>query len=131
MNPDVTTRRSSYVIAVTVLLLAAGLFAWGLQYKLSLYDLPGSQTVSIPHAKLLSEKERPVALNANTFGTPSTPELALALFSAFLLSGFWPGAALVQTAWIWLRRKAEARPKAHLRSSYFSFRPPPALALSR
>jgi hypothetical protein len=40
------------------LCLALFVFAWGLQYKLSLYDPPHSESHSIPAAKLLSKNER-------------------------------------------------------------------------
>jgi hypothetical protein len=40
------------------LCLALFVFAWGLQYKLSLYDAPQSESRSIPAAKLLSKNER-------------------------------------------------------------------------
>jgi len=42
---------------VPVLLLAFAVFAWGLQYKLSLYHSETRQT-GVPEAKLLSPKER-------------------------------------------------------------------------
>jgi hypothetical protein len=38
--------------------LAVCVFAWGLQYKLSLYDPPQAASHRIPQAKLLSRNER-------------------------------------------------------------------------
>ena len=41
--------------------LAISVFAWGLQYKLSLYDPPHSTSHEIPEAKLLSRNEQATA----------------------------------------------------------------------
>src|SRR5215471_12241846 len=38
--------------------LALAVFAWGLQYKLSLYDPPQAVSHQIPEAKLLSKEEQ-------------------------------------------------------------------------
>ena len=38
--------------------LAISVFAWGLQYKLSLYDPPHCSSHEIPEAKLLSRNEQ-------------------------------------------------------------------------
>ena len=45
--------------------LALGVFTWGLQYKLSLYDPPQAISHRMPEAKLLSPEERtPVVDNS-------------------------------------------------------------------
>jgi hypothetical protein len=53
--------------------LAFCVFAWGLQYKLSLYDPPQTSSHQIPKAKLLSRDEQsstaesPLIIRAKTF----------------------------------------------------------------
>ena len=56
---DQTTRRRMPAWSVIVT-LALAVSSWGLQYKLSLYHAAGVRH-SMPAAKLLSQKERPVA----------------------------------------------------------------------
>ena len=48
---------------VTVVLVVFAVFSWGVQYKLSLYDWPAKTVAATPHAKLLSQKERPIAVH--------------------------------------------------------------------
>jgi len=48
---------------MTVLLVVFAVFSWGVQYKLSLYDRPAKSIAAVPQAKLLSQKERPVAVH--------------------------------------------------------------------
>ena len=47
------------VLGCALVLLGFCVFAWGLRYKLSLYDSPHSVTHRMPEAKLLTGKERP------------------------------------------------------------------------
>jgi hypothetical protein len=65
------------VLPFGLLMLAMAVFAWGLQYKLSLYK---SNTIAhtAPEAKLLSEKERPLAAQALDTQAPQLPALPLA-----------------------------------------------------
>jgi hypothetical protein len=51
-------RRFNRIGALAFLGLAVCVFAWGLQYKLSLYGQPQSSGNQIPHAKLLSKNEQ-------------------------------------------------------------------------
>jgi len=53
-------RRTSWNLA-PVLVLALAVFAWGLQYKLSLYHSEARRT-GVPEAKLLSPRERPASI---------------------------------------------------------------------
>ena len=67
--------------AMGVLSLAFAVFGWGIQYKLSLYNLPGSAPTSMPVAKLLSQKERPVySTNVQVVRPPSPQPLTTTLF---------------------------------------------------
>ena len=56
---DSTTRRRLPAY-LAVLLLAFAVSSWGLHYKLSLYHT-GAARPAVPAAKLLSQKERPLA----------------------------------------------------------------------
>ncbi len=55
----VKSRPLNLVGILAFLGLAACVFTWGLQYKLSLYDPPQATTHQIPKAKLLSRDEQP------------------------------------------------------------------------
>src|SRR5664279_2821218 len=46
----------------TIVMLIISVFSWGIQYKISLYDMPPRKSVGVPEAKLLSQKERPLTL---------------------------------------------------------------------
>jgi hypothetical protein len=88
-------------LAFGLALLATCIFAWGLSYKLSLYDPPHAVSRHMPAAKLLSGKDRnavplvaaPLAahLPATSFVPLAFGTLALALLT-FTGSRFVPGA---------------------------------------
>jgi hypothetical protein len=59
LAPDSTTRQKSPALILAVALSFA-VFLWGLQYKVSLYYSAAAQR-AIPAAKLLSQRERPLA----------------------------------------------------------------------
>jgi hypothetical protein len=66
-------------------LLAVCVFAWGLKYKLSLYDPPRAVSHNMPAAKLLAGKERSVPLaGAQLRVNPVVPPLLSTLAVAFL-----------------------------------------------
>jgi hypothetical protein len=54
-------RRRAILLPIGLLMLCMAVFGWGLQYKLSLYQGKDSISHLAPVAKLLSQKERPVA----------------------------------------------------------------------
>jgi hypothetical protein len=66
-------------------------FAWGLQYKLSLYDPPQAASHKIPQAKLLSKNERtgfaesPVVVRTKTSTTVNCTVQTAAVFFFLLL----------------------------------------------
>lgn len=66
------------MFAFGFVLLGMCVFAWGLKYKLSLYDPPHSMSQHMPAAKLLAGKEQ-IALPAVDFQTAPAPGVALAL----------------------------------------------------
>lgn len=84
------------VFSFGLVLLGMCVFAWGLNYKLSLYDPPQSVSHHMPAAKLLAGKEQ-IALPAVEFRTAPAPGVALALipfaltFLALMGLGFRPG----------------------------------------
>jgi hypothetical protein len=131
MRSNATYRRISVLTLSCVLILVAGVIAWGAQYKLSLYDPPGSLSLRIPHAKLLSQKERPVSAAQSLSAIVSSPNLgALTSFPG------WPLAtALLALMVLDLIRKLivadRALPPPHFTFlNFFSFRPPPTFLLS-
>jgi hypothetical protein len=67
-------RGFAFLLPLGLLMLAMAVFAWGLQYKLSLYH-PSKNAVahSAPEAKLLSEKERPIVVQALDSQAPQLP----------------------------------------------------------
>jgi hypothetical protein len=75
------------VLAFGLVLLALCVFAWGLKYKLSLYDPPHAASHHMAAAKLLSGKERTalplatVRLNANAVVPALLSTLVLAFFA--------------------------------------------------
>jgi hypothetical protein len=121
-----TSRKGSLRLVAIVFLLALGVFFWGLKYKLSLYDSPQSpSSMSIVQAKILSQKERPPASQADSLSLPSRPELSLIVVSALVVTMICTSTHVVQLIPTWLAANEDARNRAHFRSSFFSFRPPP------
>ncbi len=82
-------RPFSRIGTVAFLGLALCVFAWGLAYKLSLYNPPQAPSHPIPHAKLLSKNEqsgrteRPLIVRSKT--STRTIFTALVVVSFFLL----------------------------------------------
>jgi hypothetical protein len=106
-------------------------FAWGLQYKLSLYDAPGSTSHQIPEAKLLSGNEQSAAVESPLMKSANgSPGIALALLFTVLAS-FVLGSAFVFTLMADRVNSKRTRPWCLARRSglaAFFFRPPPVLA---
>jgi hypothetical protein len=106
-------------------------FAWGLKYKLSLYDPPQSISHSMPAAKLLSDNERPQALtavlqNPTDASFPSDNGLIESIYTPIILIsglGFAPGMIAAGCAH---QRRIRRSPDIGL--PVFFFRPPPALS---
>jgi hypothetical protein len=88
-----TATRSFNILGILAsLILAFCVFAWGLQYKLSLYDPPQSASHKIPQAKLLSKNERtgfaesPIVVRTKTSTTVSYTVQTAAVFFFLLLT---------------------------------------------
>jgi len=126
MDFGIKDRRSSFRLATIVFVLTVGVFFWGLKYKLSLYDSPGSaSSMSVPMAKLLSQEERPLAIQADSLAFQSHPKLPLIVLSAFLIATIWLSTYTVRSVPMWQAANEDVRCRVHFRSNFFSFRPPP------
>lgn len=109
-----------------VMALAASILVWGSEYKCSLYHRHPEKHTRIPVAKLLSERERPVAAEAMEVVRASLLQAAsfavgVLLFGLFCVAqpGFdWPPLVV---------RNDPAADRARC-LIHFSFRPPPAMA---
>jgi hypothetical protein len=121
-------------IVIGIIFLAFAVCGWGMQYKRSLYDPPGSLSTHMPHAKLLSQKERPVSSNDVSFVRPaSPPSQSWVLYPAFLIAALPLGCHLAISHLVisrWMRTTTagdDSRQQRCAHSVFFSFRPPPAL----
>ena len=78
MNCETAGRRVAHTTLIPLLLIVVGIFVWGVRYKLSLYDSPGSPSRSVAEAKLLSPNERPGSVQtARRFALNSLPSSPL------------------------------------------------------
>ena len=111
---------------VTVVLVVFAVFSWGVQYKLSLYDWPAKTVAATPQAKLLSQKERPIAVHEAVTGNPSRPAQPVTPYFSALI-GLIAATAIVSAIGKLISTDTSnfvpSKSRPHL--SYFSFRPPP------
>ncbi len=125
------TETSLSRLAFLFLGLAISVFAWGLQYKLSLYDPPQAISHQIPEAKLLYENEQTIETKNPIFNGSNTSAKAvqLILSSIFLLISL---ALNLLHAPISVERERDAQLPWHFERfaslNAFFFRPPPVLA---
>jgi hypothetical protein len=122
---QISRRSSLRALACGLVFLGMCVFAWGLRYKLSLYDPPHSITHRIPAAKLLTGKERvevPV-LDTQRAANPAGPAILLAFTLAFVFLG--KVSLIPATSWqpAWLV-PAPLKPSCLISVSCWS-RPPP------
>ena len=124
-----TTRRARFWFSIAFLALTVSVFAWGLGYKLSLYDPPQSSSHLMPAAKLLSKNEQTGSEASAALvdaPTPPAPLHGVLLWWAvlpFVVLLLNPSAASVcapEHARSWHLRRLPAL------NSFF-FRPPPFL----
>jgi hypothetical protein len=111
------------VFALSIMALAIAVFAWGLNYKLSLYESAAPPPSHVTVAKLLSNRERPAdtALTVERAITPTLLLFAVAFtaFASLLLD------QKRQSRWV-LQRARNSRPRVlPLFSHQILFRPPP------
>lgn len=113
------------VFGFALVLLGMCVFAWGLKYKLSLYDPPHAVSHHMPAAKLLAGKEK-IALPSVDWRSAPAPAALLALvpfalaFVALMGVGFGPGMGGRRLLLAPVRRTTE---RAALRAHFI--RPPP------
>jgi hypothetical protein len=86
-NRKGTIWRGSPALILMLASLCFSLFAWGIGYKLSLYKASEERRPSMPAAKLLSQKERPVVSAKARIQTSHGKPLPLSLM-AFLKAAF-------------------------------------------
>src|ERR1700692_81109 len=121
------SRRASVITVFAVLFLAFTVFGWGIGYKLSLYNPPGSPSRAIAAAKLLSEKERPGTTQVVEKLLPAAPDpRPLTSYPAIIIVALIFGLRLVVSAWMREVTSDDSRRQPSVHSSFFSFRPPPA-----
>jgi hypothetical protein len=116
------------ILFAFVFLLILGIFSWGLEYKLSLYQTAQTQQLTVPAAKLLSQKERPQTLQElagifndtqqKIFGGGNLPLIGMLCVVFFCTLS-------LQTARIAPSQVHASSRRQHSYSHYFSFRPPP------
>jgi hypothetical protein len=107
-------------------MLSMAVFGWGLQYKLSLYKAKSSITHLAPVAKLLSQKERPVAAQPaieRPTELPSLPQISLAVVATLA-----PGLFRATARYRRIGSTEKARPPLPPCLELLFFRPPPVLS---
>ena len=121
-------RRASAVTVFAILFLAFTVFGWGTGYKLSLYDPPGSPSTIIPAAKLLSQKERPSTAKVAAQLLPATPaQETTQYYPAIVLVALMFSLQILIPTWVRVTTDDDLLAQRSAHSSFFSFRPPPAL----
>jgi hypothetical protein len=127
MRINITNRCTYTIRAVGILIVALAVFGWGMQYKMSLYDSPSNHSGAIPHAKLLSQKERPAAsTEAGSIRLKSQRQPSSIFHPRVVLAAIETGSPLAGQRWmrtwpsVW-----NARQRRIAATSFFSFRPPP------
>jgi hypothetical protein len=128
MRVSITNRRISTLAAMGVFILACAVFGWGLQYKMSLYGPTNGLSTSIPHAKLLSQKERHISSLDEVSIHSASLQPQSSMFNALLLIAVL-AMSLRPLAMKWMQAASVQASSRHQRRAYlnyFSFRPPPA-----
>lgn len=132
MSMDSAAKRQRRLRLTTIVMLVLALFSWGVEYKISLYDIPAEKSVGVPQAKLLSQKERPTALYEATSNDLTILEQPVLLFFCALLSGL---ASLAShsgiSAFLSSNLFDTVRRDRQPGFSFFFFRPPPVFAPSK
>jgi hypothetical protein len=118
-------RYCAFLLSFGLLTLSMAIFGWGLQYKLSLYQGKGSITHLTPEAKLLSQKERPLAGQVQSTRPVEPP--AFPVFPAMLMVTL--AASACQGVARYTRTGSMEKSRAPLPACVQAifFRPPPVL----
>lgn len=125
-------RRTPIRVVIGIIFLVFAIFGWGMQYKRSLYDAPGSVSTHMPHAKLLSQKERPVSSHDVGSERAASPLPQSSIFNPiFLIAAVILGSHLAISFWMrTVTGDDDSRQQRCAHTVFFSFRPPPALLSS-
>ena len=107
-------------VQILVIALCAAIFAWGLQYKLSLYNAPPP---SIPAAKLLTGKTN-ASLEAQDDRQSSASQAAFVPFLSLLLVVGLMASSIVRLQALSFGLR-DIRELGRATLDRFSFRPPP------
>jgi hypothetical protein len=104
-------------------------FAWGLQYKLSLYDPPQATSHLIPQAKLLSKNEQSATMTSPlVIRTKTTTQICYTAPTAvFIVLLVLFNALSLQPASQWSERASDSRRLHCGLFNLFFVRPPPFL----
>jgi hypothetical protein len=116
---------SAFLLALSLLVLSAAVFGWGLQYKLSLYQGNKSISHQIPEAKLLSQKERPAV--GQTLNASPTERPTFALLPLFLVVTVSSGLFRANTRYVRTGSVERSRPPLPPCLQAIFLRPPPVL----
>jgi hypothetical protein len=95
---------------------------------MSLYGPTNGLSTSIPHAKLLSQKERRISSQDEVSIRSASAQPQSSMFYALLLIAVL-AMSLRHLAMVWMHAasvQAASRQQRHASLNYFSFRPPPA-----
>jgi len=127
MRLDITSRCTYTIRAVGILIVAFAVFGWGLHYKMSLYASPSSHSTAVPHAKLLSQKERPPAsTEAGSTRLESRRQPSSIFYPAVVLAAIVAGLPIAVPQRMLTRPTVwNARQRQIATTNFFSFRPPP------
>jgi hypothetical protein len=112
-------------MALAAVLLGLAVFFWGLGYKLSLYDVPGSPSTHIAQAKLLSQKERPPAAQGLEQFSTKAPQFSVVVIAVFLIAAVYFSAFSIQIVRTLLASNVGLRRCDDFLFTVFAFRPPP------
>jgi hypothetical protein len=117
-------RCRAFLLPFSFLMLSMAVFGWGLQYKLSLYKGKDHISHTAPEAKLLSQKERPMATQAVDIRPTELRSLPLLSVTAAQARGLFREAAR------YVRTGSTERSRAPLPPCLKAlfFRPPPVLS---
>jgi hypothetical protein len=120
-------RRCAFLLPFSLLVLSMAVFGWGLQYKLSLYKGKDSISHLAPVAKLLSQKERPMAGQALT-APAELPSFQPALLSMIVIAAMTPGLFRAVARYVRIGSTEGSRAPLPPCIEALFFRPPPVLS---
>lgn len=126
MQIDTSTRRNSFLTALGIVIIALAVLSWGAQYKVSLYNAPGSHTTSVPKAKLLSPRERSASAQVPVVSRPATPRSSVPVLWALLTTVVFSLATGISARRVEASGDGLPHVDRDFGSNFFFFRPPPA-----